>query len=114
MVFVVKEGGGGDWGQVAWRKEGDTTPAASLAPLTNVVWYLGPPDSTSTNIPGTNTPTLSVTSTTTGLTLTYENGELQSADNVEGPYARVTGATSPHPVTFSSATRKFYRVARIE
>jgi hypothetical protein len=27
---VYKEGGGGDYGQVAWRKEGDTTPAGSL------------------------------------------------------------------------------------
>jgi hypothetical protein len=33
IVFVVKEGGGGDWGQVAWRREGDTTPAASLPPI---------------------------------------------------------------------------------
>jgi hypothetical protein len=31
--LVYKEGGGGDYGQVAWRKEGDTTPAASLRPI---------------------------------------------------------------------------------
>jgi len=30
---VYKEGGGGDYVQVAWRKEGDTTPAASLLPI---------------------------------------------------------------------------------
>ena len=29
----MKEGGGGDWGQVAIRKEGDPTPAGSLTPL---------------------------------------------------------------------------------
>ncbi len=33
VLFLVKEGGGGDWGQVAWRKEGDTTPATSLVPI---------------------------------------------------------------------------------
>lgn len=33
ILFLVKEGGGGDWGQVAWRKEGDATAAASLAPI---------------------------------------------------------------------------------
>lgn len=33
IEMVYKEGGGGDYGQVAWRKEGDTTPAASLLPI---------------------------------------------------------------------------------
>ncbi len=31
--MVYKEGGGGDYGQVAWRKEGDTTAAGSLLPI---------------------------------------------------------------------------------
>lgn len=31
--MIYKEGGGGDYGQVAWRKEGDPTPAASLLPI---------------------------------------------------------------------------------
>jgi len=31
--LVYKEGGGGDYGQVAWRKEGDKTPAGSLQPI---------------------------------------------------------------------------------
>ena len=31
--MVYKEGGGGDYGQVAWRKEGDTTPAGTLRPI---------------------------------------------------------------------------------
>ena len=30
---IYKEGGGGDYAQVAWRKAGDTTPAASLQPI---------------------------------------------------------------------------------
>jgi len=33
ILMVYKEGGGGDYGQVAWRKEGDPTPAASLKPI---------------------------------------------------------------------------------
>ena len=31
--LIYKEGGGGDYGQVAWRKEGDDTPAGSLTPI---------------------------------------------------------------------------------
>jgi hypothetical protein len=33
FVYLVKEGGGGDWGQVAMRRAGDTNPAASLQPI---------------------------------------------------------------------------------
>ncbi len=33
FAFVVKEGGGGDWGQVAMRKVGDTTAAGNLKPI---------------------------------------------------------------------------------
>jgi hypothetical protein len=33
FVWLVKEGTGGDWGQVAWRMEGDTTAAANLPPI---------------------------------------------------------------------------------
>jgi len=34
FVAYLKEGGGGDYVQVAWRKEGDTTPASALTPIT--------------------------------------------------------------------------------
>ncbi|MBI1177612.1 hypothetical protein GC207_09255 [bacterium] len=30
FVYMVKEGGGGDWGALAMRREGDSTPAANL------------------------------------------------------------------------------------
>jgi len=33
VKVVYKEGGGGDYAQVAWRKVGDTTPAGSLQPI---------------------------------------------------------------------------------
>jgi hypothetical protein len=47
--LVYKEGGGGDYGQVAWRKEGDKTPAGSLLPipgkyLSSAVDLPAPPD----------------------------------------------------------------------
>jgi hypothetical protein len=37
FITYVKEGGGGDYVQVAWRKEGDTTPASALRPLSGSV-----------------------------------------------------------------------------
>lgn len=42
LLFLVKEGVGGDWGQVAWRREGDLTPAIALSPLSEVVEWYGP------------------------------------------------------------------------
>lgn len=33
FIAFVKEGGGGDYLQVAWRKEGDATPAGALKPI---------------------------------------------------------------------------------
>ncbi len=33
VQYLLKEGGGGDYGMVAWRKEGDTTPAGTLQPI---------------------------------------------------------------------------------
>jgi hypothetical protein len=33
VKLIYKEGGGGDFGQVAWRKSGDSTPAVALAPV---------------------------------------------------------------------------------
>ena len=33
IEVLYKEGTGGDYAEVAWRKEGDSTPAANLAPI---------------------------------------------------------------------------------
>ncbi len=33
LRVIYKEGGGGDYAQVAWRKDGDSTPAADLQPI---------------------------------------------------------------------------------
>ncbi|MCF7765151.1 MAG: hypothetical protein K9N62_15900 [Verrucomicrobia bacterium] len=37
FAFVVKEGGGGDWGQVAMREVGDPTPAGQLSPIQGAI-----------------------------------------------------------------------------
>lgn len=37
FAFIVSEGGGGDWGQVAMREVGDTTPAAELQPIRGAI-----------------------------------------------------------------------------
>src|SRR5690606_12464047 len=83
LLFVVKEGGGGDWGQVAWRREGDNTPAGSLQPLVSVVYWYGPgegggggegPKIESIELQGEN------------IVITYSSGTLQSATSIEGPW----------------------------
>jgi hypothetical protein len=44
LVVLWKEGGGGDYAQVAWRKAGDATPAGSLTPIPGkfLSWYVSP------------------------------------------------------------------------
>jgi hypothetical protein len=48
ILYLVKEGGGGDWGQVAWRKSTDTTAAGSLTPIKDDIYWYGPPAQGST------------------------------------------------------------------
>jgi len=55
ITFLVKEGGGGDWGQVAWRKEGDPTPAASLTPIRGAI-IESPVDAVGASISITQSP----------------------------------------------------------
>lgn len=55
IAFLVKEGGGGDWGQVALREEGDTTPAGSLTPLRGGV-LASPVDATGASVTLTTVP----------------------------------------------------------
>src|SRR5690606_8689900 len=106
LLFVVKEGGGGDWGQVAWRREGDNTPAGSLQPLVSVVYWYGPgegggggegPKIESIELQGEN------------IVITYSSGTLQSATSIEGPWETVPNAASPYnePIT---GEHKFFRL----
>ena len=63
--LIYKEGGGGDYGQVAWRKEGDATPAGSLKPipgnfLSSPVGLAAPPEGAfATQSPGVNAKNIS-------------------------------------------------------
>jgi len=78
FIFLVKEGGGGDWGQVAWRLEGDTTPAASLPPITGTV-LTGRADPIGT--------TLAITQQPQGVTtVANERVELTAAAEGSTPY----------------------------
>ncbi|HOW67033.1 MAG TPA: PA14 domain-containing protein [Candidatus Paceibacterota bacterium] len=42
MVAMLKEGGGGDYVQVAMRKVGDTNAANTLSPLSDLIYWYGP------------------------------------------------------------------------
>ncbi len=55
IALVVKEGGGGDWGQLAIREEGDPTPAASLPVLRGAV-ISGPVDAVGASVSMTTEP----------------------------------------------------------
>jgi len=55
IAFLVKEGGGGDWGQVAIREEGDTTKASDLTPLRGGV-ITSPVDGTGATVAFTTQP----------------------------------------------------------
>ncbi len=95
VLYLIKEGGGGDWGQVAWRASTDKTAAAVLKALKDDIYWYGPPAVAAG-------PTLGVARSATGVTVTF-TGTLQSATAVTGPYTDVAGATSPYPSAASGA-----------
>ncbi len=101
VLYLVKEGGGGDWGQVAWRKDGDTTPAGSLTPIKSAIyWYAAPASS------GGETPVISITGGAAA-TITF-TGTLQARDSFStGSWTDIT-ATSPYTVP-AGTTVRFYR-----
>jgi len=78
-----KEGGGGDYVEVAWRKEGDTTPAATLKPIPgNFLSALA-----AVPAPKFNAPTLAggkVTLTWTGTGVLEESSNLETWTPVPG------------------------------
>jgi len=107
FAMVYKEGGGGDWAQVAWRKEGDATAAASLTPIPGSVLkayrFVDEP-------PVFGRPTISggsVSISWTGGGTLQESSDLKSWTPVSGTPA------SPYQVPVSSdASAKFYRLVR--
>lgn len=107
FAMVYKEGGGGDWAQVAWRKEGDATAAGSLTPIPGSVLKAyrivnEPPVFGNPTLAGGN-----VTITWTGGGTLQESVDLQSWTNVAG------SPTSPYQAPVSAAApAKFFRLAR--
>ncbi len=56
-------------------------------------------------------PTITISRTATGASITFE-GTLESANSVAGPYAPVTGATSPYVVPTPASGAVFFRSAK--
>jgi hypothetical protein len=56
-------------------------------------------------------PSLTVSRSATGLTLTWTEGALEAADNILGPWTADAAAASPYSVQ-PSATQKFYRLRK--
>ncbi len=105
FAMVYKEGGGGDWAQVAWRKEGDATAAGSLTPIPGSVLKAyrivnEPPKLAVPVLAGGN-----VTITWTGGGTLQESPDLKTWTNVTGAPA------SPFQATLGAGA-KFFRVAR--
>ncbi|HEX7653782.1 MAG TPA: LamG-like jellyroll fold domain-containing protein, partial [Verrucomicrobiae bacterium] len=102
-----KEGTGGDYAEVAWRLAGDSTPAASLAPIAGsflATYAPLPVQAVKFNIPtiaGTQ-----VTLTWTGTGTLEESADLQTWTPVAGNPA------SGFTVDSSSAAHKFYRLTQ--
>jgi len=83
---LLKEGGGGDYVQVAWRKEGDTTAAASLSPIPSQY--------------------LSSTADANGGTIVFSQQpqSVTTAENTKVTFTAVATATSPYLKYASSLT----------
>jgi hypothetical protein len=99
------EGAGGDYVRVAWKMEGDPTPAASLSPISGSVLsaYLPLP------APRFNAPVLSngqLTLSWTGTGTLLESSDLVNWSPVAG------NPTSPYTVNVTSSPLKFYRLVR--
>src|SRR4029078_2493851 len=86
--MIYKEGGGGDYGQVAWRKEGDTTAASRLKPipsefLSAAVDLPGPPP----QAPAGESKFTNISKAAGKVVIEWTgSGTLQKAALVNGPY----------------------------
>ncbi len=98
-----KEGGGGDYVQVAWRKEGDATPAADLTPIPGALFESYAP----AEPPKFDQPTVAdgtVTITWTGTGTLQESSNLADWSNVPG------NPGSGYQVTPNPGESKAYRL----
>jgi hypothetical protein len=94
------ETGAGDIDDLGvWHKALTPLEASAiyLAGVSNQLSFVGAP------------VTLNITKSGSTVTLTWVAGILQSSDNANGPFADVSGSSSPFTVS-TSAAKKFYRV----
>lgn len=104
VYAVYKEGGGGDFCEVAWRKEGDATPAAQLAPI---------PGSFFQSYAAVSAKFDSVQVTAGGVVLSWTGaGKLQESTNFT-TWTDVAGSpASPFTVPITPGGARFYRLAQ--
>jgi hypothetical protein len=104
IAAIYKEGGGGDFVEVAWRKEGSTVAAAQLTPIPGAVlsaFALANLEFTAVTLSGAN-----VSVTWTG------GGRLQTSTGLTG-WTDVSGSpSSPYVAPVSGSEQRFYRLVR--
>jgi hypothetical protein len=83
-----------DW---IWASWATVATNASFAAYSPVISTVAGPVFLNFNVSGAN------------MMLSWSQGTLQSADQVQGPYTDVAGAVSPYTVSFTE-TQKFYRI----
>jgi len=94
---IYKEGGGGDYGQVAWRNSTDTNSAAKLKPipadfLSSAVALPGPP--TSQAVPGAKFTGISQQGNKVVIQYSPASAVLESAPSLPGTWTSVVGASA--------------------
>lgn len=104
--LLYKEGGGGDYGQVAWRIAGDSTPAGALAPIPGA-FLSAPIDATGASVTITQQP--QPTTATEGTTAT-----VSIAATFTSPYASdVSYQWYRNGTAIAGATESSYTTAEV-
>lgn len=103
IAALYKEGGGGDFCEVAWRKEGDATAAASLTPIPGS--FLKSYAAVAAKFNPVTQADGKVTISWSGSGKLQESGDLRTWTDVAGNPA------SPYQVT-AAGSGKFYRLAQ--
>jgi hypothetical protein len=94
------EGGGGDYAKVAWRMQGDPTPAQNLSPI--------PGAFLSTYAPPATAPQFGTLGLTNGtLTLNWSGGTIQQSTDLLN-WTNVPGNPSPLNVSVNSTTNTLF------
>jgi len=104
IAAIYKEGGGGDFCEVAWRKEGDATPAASLTPI---------PGSFFKSYVSVASEFEAIEATAGGVRISWTgSGRLQESSDLS-TWTDVAGnPSSPYTATVAAGGAKFFRLAQ--